>query len=317
MPRDIQPRPTPSAAATAAADTEGGRALAAARRAQRRLGLREKPARTKRNPASADSRGRRSFAAADEKFGRSAGHSATADMEGRRPFAADESSDAPRDIQALSTPTAAGRRLPQGGPSAVSASGKASAHRGKSGLCRRWRPPGLAAADEKFGLSIGSQHSPRAIQSRPASRAEIPATTPAAAGLLIGDKTAGEEEQKRNAILVAEDLASALRHLDEEFEAGERLANEQTWCAPVPRERQVRTVRKFYRAFHDAGTLPIATCTLCYRKRAKGLREMAWEGGRVVAGGVAGRAVPVRVPSLLPGGQAGGGLRRVRAMGRA
>ncbi|KAM4061853.1 PIF1-like helicase [Hirsutella rhossiliensis] len=65
----------------------------------------------------------------------------------------------------------------------------------------------------------------------------------------------------------------------EEFEAGERLANEQTWCAPVPRERQVRTVRRFYRAFHDAGTLPIATCTLCYRKRAKGeLREMAWEG---------------------------------------
>ncbi|KAM4056500.1 VrtJ [Hirsutella rhossiliensis] len=69
--------------------------------------------------------------------------------------------------------------------------------------------------------------------------------------------------------LQAEDLASALRHLDEEFEAGERLANEQTWCAPVPRERQVRTVRRFYRAFHDAGTLPIATCTLCYRKRAK------------------------------------------------
>ncbi|XP_044714738.1 PIF1-like helicase domain-containing protein [Hirsutella rhossiliensis] len=79
--------------------------------------------------------------------------------------------------------------------------------------------------------------------------------------------------------LQAEDLASALRHLDEEFEAGERLANEQTWCAPVPRERQVRTVRRFYRAFHDAGTLPIATCTLCYQKRAKGeLREMAWEG---------------------------------------
>ncbi|KAM4056467.1 PIF1-like helicase [Hirsutella rhossiliensis] len=79
--------------------------------------------------------------------------------------------------------------------------------------------------------------------------------------------------------LQAEDLASALRHLDEEFEAGERLAKEQTWCAPVPRERQVRTVRRFYRAFHDAGTLPIATCTLCYRKRAKEeLRETTWEG---------------------------------------
>ncbi|KAM4064051.1 hypothetical protein HRG_012575 [Hirsutella rhossiliensis] len=38
---------------------------------------------------------------------------------------------------------------------AVSASGKASAHREKSGLCRRRRPPALAAADEKFGRSTG------------------------------------------------------------------------------------------------------------------------------------------------------------------
>ncbi|XP_044718721.1 PIF1-like helicase domain-containing protein [Hirsutella rhossiliensis] len=103
--------------------------------------------------------------------------------------------------------------------------------------------------------------------------------------------------------LQAEDLASALRHLDEEFEAGERLAKEQTWCAPVPRERQVRTVRRFYRAFHDAGTLPIATCTLCYRKRAKGeLRETAWEGWSrsSVAGG--GRP-PFGCRTCFPGGR--------------
>ncbi|KAM4063887.1 hypothetical protein HRG_006980 [Hirsutella rhossiliensis] len=53
----------------AAVDTEGGGAVAAAGRVQRRLGLREKPVRTERNPASA-------LAAADEKFGRSTGHSA-------------------------------------------------------------------------------------------------------------------------------------------------------------------------------------------------------------------------------------------------
>ncbi|KAM4063295.1 PIF1-like helicase [Hirsutella rhossiliensis] len=77
----------------------------------------------------------------------------------------------------------------------------------------------------------------------------------------------------------AEDLADVLRGLEEEFEAGERLADERAWCAPVPREREVRTVRRFYRAFHDAGTLPTATCTLCYRKQARvELREMAWEG---------------------------------------
>ncbi|XP_044722208.1 PIF1 protein [Hirsutella rhossiliensis] len=39
----------------------------------------------------------------------------------------------------------------------------------------------------------------------------------------------------------AEDLADVLRGLEEEFEAGERLAEERAWCAPVPREREVRT----------------------------------------------------------------------------
>ncbi|KAM4063277.1 PIF1-like helicase [Hirsutella rhossiliensis] len=76
----------------------------------------------------------------------------------------------------------------------------------------------------------------------------------------------------------AEDLADVLRGLEEEFEAGERLADERAWCAPVPREREVRTVRRFYRAFHDAGTLPTATCTLCYRKQAR------WSSGDGVEG---------------------------------
>ncbi|KAM4067355.1 ATP-dependent DNA helicase PIF1 [Hirsutella rhossiliensis] len=88
----------------------------------------------------------------------------------------------------------------------------------------------------------------------------------------VGQKTPRRRE------LQAEDPASVLQHLEEEFAAGERLADEQTWCMPVPRARQVRTVQRFYRAFHDAGTLPVLTCKVCYRKRSREeLREMAWE----------------------------------------
>ncbi|KAM4061621.1 PIF1-like helicase [Hirsutella rhossiliensis] len=180
----------------AAADTEGGRALAAARRAQRRLGLREKPARTKRNPASADSRGRRSFAAADEKFGRSAGHSATADMEGRRPFAADEKFG--RAAGYLGSVDTDGART-EGNPASADGGGRrASPPPTRSSDVPRdirpqptWRAAGPSppsSGTSSAVVSIGSQHSPRAIQSRPASRAEIPATTPAAAGLLVGGR---------------------------------------------------------------------------------------------------------------------------------
>ncbi|KAM4061912.1 hypothetical protein HRG_013433 [Hirsutella rhossiliensis] len=65
-----QRRPSRAAGYPASADTE--------------------PARTERNPVSADGGDRRALAAADEKFGRSTGHSAPADMEGRRSFTAVE-----------------------------------------------------------------------------------------------------------------------------------------------------------------------------------------------------------------------------------
>ncbi|KAM4061032.1 hypothetical protein HRG_012948 [Hirsutella rhossiliensis] len=60
--------------------------------------------------------------------------------------------------------------------------------------------------------------------------------------------------------LQAEDLASALRHLDEEFEAGERLANEQTWHAA---DRDLHAM------------LPEAS--------QGGAEETTWEGGRGAA----------------------------------
>ncbi|KAH6953694.1 hypothetical protein BKA56DRAFT_708174 [Ilyonectria sp. MPI-CAGE-AT-0026] len=88
---------------------------------------------------------------------------------------------------------------------------------------------------------------------------------------------AGTRRQRRRE-LQAEDLASVLRFLEEDFAVKERLSNEQTWCTPVPHERKVSTVRDFYQAFHDASTLPIWTCMLCYRKRTKKeLREVTWE----------------------------------------
>ncbi|KAH7113022.1 hypothetical protein EDB81DRAFT_873555 [Dactylonectria macrodidyma] len=76
---------------------------------------------------------------------------------------------------------------------------------------------------------------------------------------------AGIRRQRRRE-LQAEDLASVLRFLEDEFAVKESLSNEQTWCTPVPHERKVSTVRDFYQAFHDASTLPIRTCMLCYRR---------------------------------------------------
>ncbi|KJK73763.1 hypothetical protein H634G_10968 [Metarhizium anisopliae BRIP 53293] len=75
-----------------------------------------------------------------------------------------------------------------------------------------------------------------------------------------------------------EDLASVLRYLEEEFAIKARLSHEKTWCTPIPHERKVSTVRYFYKAFHDASTLPTQTCMLCYRKRTKReLRQVNWE----------------------------------------
>ncbi|KAJ6437671.1 hypothetical protein O9K51_09878 [Purpureocillium lavendulum] len=78
--------------------------------------------------------------------------------------------------------------------------------------------------------------------------------------------------------LLAEDLASALRFLDEDFAVKEKLSNEKTWCMPIPHERKVSTVRDFYQAFHDMNTLPIRTCRLCYRKRTRTeLVDITWD----------------------------------------
>ncbi|KAH8661824.1 hypothetical protein BGZ61DRAFT_432557, partial [Ilyonectria robusta] len=72
--------------------------------------------------------------------------------------------------------------------------------------------------------------------------------------------------RQRRPELQAEDLASVLRFLEDEFAVKENLSNDQMWCTPIPHERKVSTVRAFYKEFHDADTLPIRTCMLCYRQ---------------------------------------------------
>ncbi|KAJ3455276.1 hypothetical protein MRS44_013876 [Fusarium solani] len=88
---------------------------------------------------------------------------------------------------------------------------------------------------------------------------------------------AGTRRQRRRE-LQAEDLASVLRFLDDEFAVKESLSNEQTWCTPIPHERKVSTARAFYKEFHDVDALPIRTCMLCYCKRTKKeLRDVTWD----------------------------------------
>ncbi|KJZ69874.1 hypothetical protein HIM_10729 [Hirsutella minnesotensis 3608] len=86
----------------------------------------------------------------------------------------------------------------------------------------------------------------------------------------------GIGRQKRRE-LQAEDLGTVLRFLEEDFAIKERLSNDQTWCMPI-HERMVSMVRDFYQAFHDASTLPIRTCMVCYRKCTREeLREITWD----------------------------------------
>lgn len=74
------------------------------------------------------------------------------------------------------------------------------------------------------------------------------------------------------------DLAMIMRHLDDQHALKESLSTNRTWCIPVPHERRVSTAREFYRAFHDKSTLPIQTCTVCYRKRTEEeLRSLSWD----------------------------------------
>jgi Helitron helicase-like domain at N-terminus/Domain of unknown function (DUF6570) len=75
-----------------------------------------------------------------------------------------------------------------------------------------------------------------------------------------------------------EDLASILRHLEDEFAEKERLSDGQEWCTPITLARKVSTVQEFYKAFHDRNTLPIYTCRICYRKFGRtGLQEVGWD----------------------------------------
>lgn len=88
-------------------------------------------------------------------------------------------------------------------------------------------------------------------------------------------RLAGANASQANEVNWEEEVASIMQTLDEEFEAKERESYGRLWCEPVPHERKVGTVREFYTAFHEASTLPIRTCAICYRKLAAAdLRDM-------------------------------------------
>ncbi|KAM4063271.1 hypothetical protein HRG_013841 [Hirsutella rhossiliensis] len=152
-----QRRPSRAAGYPASADTECGGAVAAARQAERRLGLRENPTCTERNSASADGGDRRASAAGDVEFGRPAGHSASADMEGRRALAAVKRNgfglSLGRKAGGSGCPAQAeGRR-----PVAAASHPVPAGHRGFQDIRPQApkRAAGPAAGDEKFGRSAG------------------------------------------------------------------------------------------------------------------------------------------------------------------
>ncbi|PVH90205.1 hypothetical protein DM02DRAFT_548267, partial [Periconia macrospinosa] len=81
----------------------------------------------------------------------------------------------------------------------------------------------------------------------------------ASAGRCVG----GERKESQE-----EEVAAIMRALEKEYEEKERQSHGGQWCEPIPHERKVATVREFYNAFHEVNTLPIRTCTICYRKFA-------------------------------------------------
>ncbi|KID83958.1 arrestin domain-containing protein [Metarhizium guizhouense ARSEF 977] len=81
------------------------------------------------------------------------------------------------------------------------------------------------------------------------------------------------------------DLKAVLQWLEDEFQEKRRLSSTIVWCQPVSLERKVRTVQQFYQAMHERETLPIRTCSICYRKYADNdLGTVSWaEWQRLVA----------------------------------
>ncbi|KAH7190264.1 hypothetical protein BKA60DRAFT_472651 [Fusarium oxysporum] len=115
---------------------------------------------------------------------------------------------------------------------------------------------------------------------------------------------------RRRRELQAEDLASVLRFLEEEFAVKESLSNEQTWCTPIPHERKVSTIRAFYKEFHDVDTLPIRTCMLCYRQLFAIFMSELLSRGRDLLGVCGMRSLPEAECSVAcgPASQAYSGL---------
>jgi hypothetical protein len=91
-------------------------------------------------------------------------------------------------------------------------------------------------------------------------------------GYVVGGSDSAERVESQE-----EELAGVMVELEAEFAEKERLSHGGLWCQPIPHETKVSAAADFYTAFHDARTLPIRTCTVCYRKFAETkLEEVEW-----------------------------------------
>ncbi|KAF5696631.1 ATP-dependent DNA helicase PIF1 [Fusarium mundagurra] len=144
---------------------------------------------------------------------------------------------------------------------------------------RLHRKPGTASLGQ--GQAVGSAENTveNGPQEGPRHRNELKRPGPRSSdGQPPRKSTRTVGRQERSESEQAHDLADVLRVLEEEFAEKEWLSHGQTWCTPVSHEKKVKTVEEFYKAFHDARTLPILTCKFCYRKQSRAeLEDVEWD----------------------------------------
>ena len=64
-----------------------------------------------------------------------------------------------------------------------------------------------------------------------------------------------------------EALSRLVQAADEAFQEKQAASARRDWCNPIPVQRKVDTVQDFLKAFHDEGSMEIATCSVCYIKK--------------------------------------------------
>jgi hypothetical protein len=72
-------------------------------------------------------------------------------------------------------------------------------------------------------------------------------------------------------------VEQTVQALDNSWHKKAQYSADRTWCKPVSREIQLRTVQAFHNAMHDESTLEVGHCVVCYQQQApKQLIDYAW-----------------------------------------